>query len=159
MTKQSFDQISFAEIQNRSFKIFLSELFDGQEADNILFNFSRVGESSQNTGALIIAVINKLIACIIVDLNFITSKDKIDIMDYSILTYDSPAEVLAFCGELTLQKPFVAALWLRENLRLVDLDGNYLENFEKQEICQDCQDCQNCNDDEDEDSDDDLKFH
>lgn len=157
MTKQSFDQISFAEIQNRSFKIFLSELFDGNESDNILFNFSKVGESSRNTGALVIAVINKLIACIIVDLNFITSEDKIDIMDYSILEYDSPAEVLAFCSDLTLQKPFVTALWLKENLRLVDFDGNYLENLEKREICQDCENCDD--EDEDSDSDDDLKFH
>lgn len=55
--------ISFSELRNKVFKLYLSELFS-ENQNNILFNFSKLGASNEETGSFLLAIRDKKIVCV-----------------------------------------------------------------------------------------------
>lgn len=125
--------ISFSELRNKVFKLYLSELFS-ENQNNILFNFSKLGASNEETGSFLLAIRDKKIVCAIANLDFILKDEFLDLTKYSIMTFATNIEMLEVCKDIILNEPYVSCIWMTDNFLLIDSEKKIIDEKLKKEI-------------------------
>lgn len=125
--------ISFSELRNKIFKLYLSELFS-ENQNNILFNFSKLGASNEETGSFLLAIRDKKIVCAIANLDFILKDEFLDLTKYSIMTFATNIEMLEACRDIMLSEPYVGCLWMVDNFLLIDSEKKIIDEKLEKEI-------------------------